>query len=364
MMKIALAHFQWFHEFKGGAERHLVETYDSLKDEVDFNVVTGYNNSAESIPDKRYLTHYKTDSVFLKHLQYHLHSKKMLDKIKPDLTHAMTLSTYIRKPFIFWSTQIEYTNTDYWFLNSPMFNMLAKHVLSKADAVQVHTDCLKNQILAKLNIPHEKISVIEQPVNKSLIVDNDLRKNVRDELGVGDKTIIYFPARIIPNKRQDLLIKALALMDKISQKNVVVLISGLLQDENYLASLKKLAEGLPVIFKPDVSSNVGLYNACDIVVHPRGVTESGGAIIPEAMSLGKPLVLSDVESFMEVSKGNALFFKPNDASDFAAKLGQICADEKLRSELIRNGLDIIKKYYSNEAYCKKQMELYESVLRR
>lgn len=363
-MKVALAHFQWFHEFKGGAERHLVETYDSLRDKVDFNVVSGYNNSAESIPDKRYLTHYKTDSVFLKHLQYHMHSKKMLDKIKPDLTHAMTLSTHIRKPFIFWSTQIDYTDTDHWFLSSPMFLMLAKHVIQKADAVQVHTNCLKEQILHKVNVPAEKISVIEQPVNKNIVIDKALREQVRKELGIENKTVIYFPARIIPNKCQDLLIKALALMDRALRDDVVVLISGLLQDKDYFEQLKKLAQGLPVIFKPDILSNVGLYNACDIVVHPRGVTESGGSIIPEAMSLGKPLVLSDVESFREVSKGNALFFRPNDASDFAAKLKQICTDESLRSELVKKGFGIVHNHYSTDVYCKKQLELYESVVRR
>ena len=363
-MKVALAHFQWFTEFKGGAERHLIETYDSLKDKVDFNLVTGFQKSAEGIPDQRYLTHYKNDSVFLKHLQYHMHSKKMLERIKPDITHAMTLSTHIRKPFIFWSTQIEYTNTDHWFMSSPMFRMLARHVFQKADAVQVHTECLKNQILRKIKIPAEKIFVIEQPVNKNIVIDEKLREQTRKELGIEDKTAIYFPARIIPNKRQDLLIKALALMDKNLQKNVVVLFSGLLQDKDYFESLKKLAEGLPVIFKPDISSNIGLYNACDIVAHPREITESGGAIIPEAMSLGKSLVLSDVESFRELSKGNALFFKPDDASDLAAKLERICTDEKLRSELITKGFDIIKKCYRAEVCCKKQLELYESVAKR
>jgi len=362
-MKIALAHFQWFNEFKGGAERYLEQAYDLLKDKVDLHLVTGYKKTEDGIPDNRYNCHYFSNSVLLKHLQYYVHTRNVLKKINPDIIHTMTLSTYVKKPFIFWSTQIDYTDSDFWLLNTPMYSQLAKRVFKKADVIQVHTECLKKQIFDKFDLPEEKIKLIEQPVDQNLRIDKDLRDKTRKELDVCDKTVVYFPARIIPNKRQDLLIKSLAHVKKNIRNDIVVMISGMIQDEEYFDYLKKLAHGLPVIFKPNVESICGLYNACDVVVHAREVTESGGSIIAEAMHLGKPLVLSDVDSFREVSKGNALFFKPGDVNDFAAKIEQIYNDAGTRNSLIREGFSIDKKFYSPSSYCKKQLEVYESVIK-
>lgn len=79
-----------------------------------------------------------------------------------------------------------------------------------------------------------------------------------------------------------------------------------------------------------------LYANATVYVMP-SLYEGFGLPILEAMSMGAPVVCSDVSSLPEVAGGAALLFRPGDAEDLAAKIDRVLNDEHLRDELISRG---------------------------
>ncbi|MFA7209245.1 MAG: glycosyltransferase family 1 protein [Parcubacteria group bacterium] len=66
--------------------------------------------------------------------------------------------------------------------------------------------------------------------------------------------------------------------------------------------------------------------------------EGFGIPVLEAMTLGVPVIASDIPPHSEITEGAALFFDPNDPDDFADKLTRIVIDDSLRFSLSQKGL--------------------------
>ncbi|MFD1467653.1 glycosyltransferase [Hymenobacter caeli] len=73
------------------------------------------------------------------------------------------------------------------------------------------------------------------------------------------------------------------------------------------------------VVKPDHTTLVALYSACEAFVFP-SLSEGFGWPIIEAQACGAPVIASNIEPMPEVSGGAALHADPTDASAFAAAL--------------------------------------------
>ncbi len=180
-------------------------------------------------------------------------------------------------------------------------------------------------------------------------------------MGLNEKLVFYYPARIIPSKSQDLLLKSLRRLKSDVLDNSYFIMSGMVQNQGYYLELLKLAEGLPVRVITDSSNVMALYATSDVVVSSTMHRETFGKVILEGMAMKKPLLLPDSDAFKEVSKKNALFFRIGDMNDLADKINLMYRNDNLRTEMGERGIKIVNEHYNPELYKKKLLALYEVI---
>lgn len=104
-----------------------------------------------------------------------------------------------------------------------------------------------------------------------------------------DKYFLY-PSRIIPEKRFEFVIEAFKLFHK-ERKDFKLLIVGFAQNQEYLDSLKKCAEGYPVEFvlSPSDEKFAEIYSNCYATLFS-AMDEEWGLVPLESMSARKPCI--------------------------------------------------------------------------
>ena len=86
-----------------------------------------------------------------------------------------------------------------------------------------------------------------------------------------------------------------------------------------------------------------LYNTAEALVFP-SFYEGFGLPPLEAMACATPVVASDIPVFKEILLDAALFADPYDPMDIAEKIYQATANETLRNNLVKKGLQRVKEF--------------------
>jgi glycosyltransferase involved in cell wall biosynthesis len=124
-----------------------------------------------------------------------------------------------------------------------------------------------------------------------------------------------------------------------------------------LKIIKDIAENTEYCFVNVGNSNAGninfksinekqlnsLYNACDVLLSP-SLDEGFGFPVVEAMSVGLPVVASDIEIYREITEGNAILV---DVSDYNKVITGIKEALSNIDSLSRNGQIFARKYSFN-----------------
>lgn len=153
---------------------------------------------------------------------------------------------------------------------------------------------------------------------------------------------ILLPSRLEPEQKgHDIALGALKIL-LVKHPKIQLIFSGLRQDnENNIAALRALAEKLEVadhvIFKK--YSDMGrAYAEADIIWSPERFC-SYGLSISEALSLGKPTILSDILTYLEIGSGfdHAFFVETENPTALAAKTADLISrmEESFHIEMIK-----------------------------
>jgi len=86
-----------------------------------------------------------------------------------------------------------------------------------------------------------------------------------------------------------------------------------------------------------------IYKNASLFVFP-SLSEGFGFPPLEAMKRGVPVVSSHATCLPEILGNAAVYFNPQDVSDMAEKIKKVLLDKNLKSELIKKGLEGVKKY--------------------
>jgi len=86
-----------------------------------------------------------------------------------------------------------------------------------------------------------------------------------------------------------------------------------------------------------------LYAGADIVVYPT-LVESFGHPLLEALAWGLPVVASDIPTNRELARDAALYFRPQDPAELAARVEQLAQDPALRRALAERGPRYARQY--------------------
>ncbi|MFT3676137.1 MAG: glycosyltransferase [Chitinophagaceae bacterium] len=120
-------------------------------------------------------------------------------------------------------------------------------------------------------------------------------------------------------------------------------------------------EQLNVTLKGKVSDVAAVMPAYDAFLMLSSF-EGFGIAVAEAMAAKKPLILSDIPVFREITRSTAVFVSLASATDFAEQLKQLSKDNSSLQSMIQPNNQQAVQYYSRNAYLKQLDAIYEKAL--
>jgi len=103
-----------------------------------------------------------------------------------------------------------------------------------------------------------------------------------------------------------------------------------------------------------------LYRKAQLLIFPS--FEEGFGFPPlEAMKRGVAVVCSNTSCLPEILGDAAIYFNPYDINDIAGKIKKVLFDEDLKKELVKRGLERVKKYSWSKT-AEETLSVYENIL--
>jgi glycosyltransferase involved in cell wall biosynthesis len=203
---------------------------------------------------------------------------------------------------------------------------LGHHVLRRSNGVVAVSDFIRERVLA---VPHFSLPV--RTVHNGLPpASNQIPRSRSAKLRIG------IVGQLLPRKRHDVLVEAVALLDRGVRDGIEVRIYG----ANTSPCARKIDQrirhaGLSDCFRwmGFVSSHVDIYGNVDVVVAP-AVDEPFGMTIVEAGNYGLPVVAARSGGFPEMVQDGVtgLLVPPDDPKALAQALERML-DKGLRTSL-------------------------------
>ena len=155
----------------------------------------------------------------------------------------------------------------------------------------------------------------------------------RERHGLGDGQLLVGVGALEIEKRWDLLLESLALLDRVARPPLVLCGSG--AREEALRS-QSAASGVDVRFVGDLAPAqlVGAYNAATCVVHTRPDEVFSLALI-EALACGRPVLAMDGGGTRELLGDAGVLAPAGDPRAFADRLRELLQDDGRGSALTR-----------------------------
>jgi glycosyltransferase involved in cell wall biosynthesis len=275
----------------------------------------------------------------------------MADARDPQGIVTFLISKILRKPIILSDTFMKWSESLLAKLYWPFSRLAASHatvltvnsqrVKSFWEETGVQSDNIKVSVLWF-------VSLIENDEKKTCLAEK-----VKSELGY--PKIILFVGRLIPRKGVDYLIKA---FEKVSNdvNGAGLLIVGEGPDRDRLEKLRDNIGTNNVIFTGYVDDDTRAlyYLLADIFVLPSidlKVTEEWGLVVNEAMSVGKPaIVTTAVGCAYELVKNgvNGYVVQEKNVEALYQAIKRLLNDDELRIKMGREAKKTINDSYNNE----------------
>jgi glycosyltransferase involved in cell wall biosynthesis len=267
---------------------------------------------------------------------------KLVKKFSIDVVDASTYFTY---PVIIRNIPVLVTYHEVWIgswvKNTRSFFGVVGEVFERLLMLMIRIKKIK--IIAVSEYTRKKL--LNHGIKEINVIPNGIPLHKYAHLKVKkDETKICTVSRLIPQKRVDDIIYALSIAGKKHKLHLVVIGQG---EEN--EKLKALANKLRV----NVQFLGHLASHEEVIKEIKGsklyvsasIREGFGIVLLESAACGVPFVCSDIEPFIEVSKGKAgLFFRNKNHYDLADKIGTLIKDKLQYKKKVRESLELASKY--------------------
>ncbi|MDX1486540.1 MAG: glycosyltransferase family 4 protein [Alphaproteobacteria bacterium] len=182
-----------------------------------------------------------------------------------------------------------------------------------------------------------------------------------------DRQVILMPGRFSRWKGHQLLVEALALLDR--RDVLCVMVGADTSSKDYLAAIEKRARDLHVLellrfvdFSRDLPA---AYMLSDVVVSAATRPEAFGRTLAEALAMGRPVVGPDHGGAQEILSDGGIgwLFEPGDAGSLAAALqAALSLNSGARHRFAEEAVRWIRAEFANERMCAETLAVYEDVL--
>lgn len=181
----------------------------------------------------------------------------------------------------------------------------------------------------------------------------------------GDEKYFFYPSRISPNKRQDYAITAFEKF-KRRKKGYKLVISGALSKDllfqSYYEKIKRMAEktrDVKILINVSEEMQKELFSKATAVLYPP-INEDYGLVPLEAMASSKPVIAVNEGGPKDTIINNKTGFLVNNTEEMADKMLFIAEHKSIASDIGKEGLKRVKKYYS----WKKFFETFDEKVRK
>jgi hypothetical protein len=198
---------------------------------------------------------------------------------------------------------------------------VVRHLQADPDRTHVVYNCIQTRLGA--DIPQEE------------------RDTAMADLGIHRRPYMFYPANFWPHKNHRMLLTAYGIYrHRHPGRAVDLVLTGALVDEQRLlkqaAGRMGIRENVHFLgFLPEATLDI-VWQGAVFLVFP-SLYEGFGIPVIEAMSLGKPVLCSNVTSLPEVAGDAALFFDPRKPEAMAAAMERIAGDAALAETLSARG---------------------------
>jgi alpha-1,3-rhamnosyl/mannosyltransferase len=233
--------------------------------------------------------------------------------------------------------------------------------LAQADTILTVSHYSKRSIAEWFHVPAGRIAVVQEAASPQFYV-RDFEPPPRP--------FALYAGGISPNKNLALLIRAFSRSDARARGAQLVLAGDCASDRfkgNY-AELKALVAELDVVrqvvftgFVPD-EELCRLYNTCTVFVMP-SLDEGFGLPAIEAMSCGRPVIVSSGNSLEELVGDAGLTVDPHNVEELAAAIDRIFSCEDLRRCLAERAIQRASEF-SWETAARQLLEVFEQTRAR
>tara|TARA_Y100000591_G_C21780257_1_gene670604 strand:- start:183 stop:1250 length:1068 start_codon:yes stop_codon:yes gene_type:complete len=355
-MKILYDHQIFTNQRFGGPSRYYTELIKELiKIKNEPIVISPINNNIylETIPSKFkkefFLSFQK--NVLLNKLN-NLISKYYFNKLNYDLYHLTyyDLCFSEKKPRVITVYDLihEKFNKEFNFNEFPK-----REIFKKVDHFFCISQNTKKDLMEYYNIDESKISVT--------YLASSIRASKKNLKSYSKPFLLYVGSRK-RYKNFRLLLEAYSKLDKIKKDFDIICFGGgkfLKEEINYIKELSIKIESIQQIEGSDeILSN--LYLNATVLIYPSKY-EGFGIPILEAMSLGCPVISSNVSSLPEVYGNAALGFSPNSSDELINCINKVVFDNFQRDQLIEKGLKR-KNLFSWKKCAQQTNDIYKKLI--
>lgn len=227
------------------------------------------------------------------------------------------------------------------------------------EVVSVPSQWVKNDIVSSFRTDPNRVAVVpfgsERLFGDSPISVDEARSKYRLE-----GPYFFFPGRAYPHKNHRFLLEAFSVLD--AEADLVFTGPAWFRDKEVFGAIRHMrfkgrVRHLGQVERRDLA---GLYAGAAALVYPSRF-EGFGAPVLEAMSVGCPVISSNVAALPEVVGEAGILLDPLDQPAWTETMAKILADTSIREGLIKKGYERAAQF-SWDRSARLQLEAYEQAL--
>jgi glycosyltransferase involved in cell wall biosynthesis len=209
-----------------------------------------------------------------------------------------------------------------------------------ADRIFVHTQKMKDELLADFDVPERAVTIIRYPCDNALPDTELTPAQAKRRLGIGDnECVVLFFGSIRPYKGLEYLLAAFERLAPERPEMRLIVAGEPMGSPKYLERIRAMIPGrLPreriierMEFIPDDETEI-FFKAANVLVLPYTEIFQSGVLFL-AYAFGLPVIATDVGSLKDdiVEGKTGLVCKPRDAADLADTIEKYFASDLFRN---------------------------------
>lgn len=234
---------------------------------------------------------------------------------------------------------------------------------------------IENFLIKQRKLDNSKVCILNVAIDIEAYSSTKSREQAKKELGLENRKIVLFVGRKCPEKGPQTLIEAIPKIVHANSNALAIFVgpdyffevTQTPYTKFLTAKAEKIGVSKNVVFTghlPDEAKKLH-YIAADVFVCPSIWQEPSSTVIKEALSLGKPVVATNVGGISDIiTHGyNGLLVPPSDPDNLANAINHLLAYHEYAEKLGKNGRRDVEERFNFRTVSKDCLKIYDQVIK-